>query len=299
MYQKVKEYFNITRQEFRGLIVVFILMIIIYLFPFIWERIFFKPLEIKIETLKPLINDIESFNNNNKNYTDEDDLETSLSEIKLFKFNPNNLSIEDWVRLGLSEKQALTIKKYEAKGGKFFKKEDVKKIYSITEKQYSLLEPYIDIPSRNYNNNKEFSEYKKVENKKVQVSINVADSMSLLEIKGIGPAFASRIVKYRNRLGGFVNKDQLREVFGIDSAKFDQIKDQLIIDEENIQFININQVTFEDLKRNPYLSYKQMNAIVAYRKQHGEYKSLDDLKKIIVLNQDVINKITPYIKFND
>jgi len=296
MYQKVKDYLNISRQELRGLIVVFFLMIVIYLWPFIWERIYYQPLEIKIETLQPIINDIESFSNNNK-YHDDEDADLVSERVKLFKFNPNHLPLEDWVKLGLSEKQASIIKKYEAKGGKFYKKEDLKKIYSISEKQYLKLAPFIVIPDNRSSYKKEFAEYKRPEIKRGTVSINLADSLALLEVKGIGPAFASRIIKYRNRLGGFVDKEQLREVFGVDSLKFIQIKDQLIIDAENIQYLNINQVTFDELKRFPYLSYKQMNAIIAYRKQHGLYTNLADLKRIVLLNQEIINKIAPYIKF--
>lgn len=296
MFQKIKDYLNISGQEFRGLIVVFFLIMIIYLAPFIWERVYYQPLEVKVETLAPLINEIESFNNKNK---DDEDEESASKHIKLFKFNPNHLPLEDWVELGLSEKQAATIKKYEAKGGKFYKKEDLKKMYSISEKQYLKLEPFIDIPDRQNNYEKEYVKNNYPETKKITVDINQADSLSLLDIKGIGPAFASRIIKYRNRLGGFINKEQLREVYGIDSLKFSQIKDQIILDQENIQYININQVTFDEFKRFPYLSYKQMNAIVAYRKQHGPYTNLSDFKKILLLNQGIIDKIAPYIKFND
>lgn len=296
MYQKIKNYFNISRQEQRGLIVVFFLMMIIYLAPFIWEKLFYEPLEVKVEVLRPLIDEIESHSNNYKNYDEEENI---LGKTELFKFNPNNLPVEDWVRLGLSEKQALTIKKYEAKGGKFYKKEDVKKMYSISDKRYAILEPYIDIPKHSFYAKAESKEYKRPEAKKVMVDVNQADSISLLEVRGIGPSFAARIIKYRNKLGGFVNKEQLREVYGVDSAKFSQIEGQLIIDSENIQYININQVTFDELKRFPYLTYKQMNVLLAYRKQHGSYKDISDLNKIVPFNQDIINKIAPYIKFND
>jgi competence protein ComEA len=298
MYQKVKGYLNVSRQELRGLLVVFFLMIVLYLFPFIWERVFYQPLEVKIETLKPLISDIESFPNPNQ-YRDEDDANPLSENIRLFKFNPNHLPIEEWVKLGLSEKQASIIKKYEAKGGKFYKKEDLRKIYSISEKQYLRLAPFIVIPEMARSYEKKFIPHVPRETKSIAVNLNQADSVALLEVKGIGPAFASRIIKYRNRLGGFVNKEQLREVYGIDSLKYSQIEDQLIIDAHNIKYININSVTFDEFKRFPYLSFKQMNAIIAYRKQHGFYNNVADLKKIVLLNQEIIDKIAPYIKFDD
>lgn len=292
MNQKFKEYFGISRQEYRGFIVLFILLGLIYAVPYIYERFFFKPLEIKIENIKPALSQIDSY----KNIVD-DNQEEEFHKPVLFKFNPNHLPVEDWIKLGLSEKQALSIKKYEAKGGKFYKKEDVKKMYAISPVMYQRLEPYIDIPE---NKTKPYNTYEKKEAhpKKtfVIVDVNNADSLQLLNIKGIGPAFASRIIKYRNRLGGFIRKEQLMEVYGLDSVKYAQIENQILIDKEKITPININTAEFADIKRFPYLSYKQMNAIIAYRKQHGAYKSITDLNKIHILNPEIISKIAPYIQ---
>ncbi|KHJ38454.1 comEA protein [Pedobacter glucosidilyticus] len=293
MNQKFKEYFSISRQEYRGLIVLFVLLGLIYLAPYIYERFFFKPLEIKIETIKPALAQIDRYES-----TAYDNQEEDFHKPVLFRFNPNHLPVEDWIKLGLSEKQAHSIKKYEAKGGKFYKKEDVKKMYAISPAMYQRLEPYIDIPE---NKKETYTIDKKRESfpKKalIMVDVNDADSLQLLNIKGIGPAFASRIIKYRNRLGGFIRKEQLMEVYGLDSAKYVQIENQILIDKEKITPIHINTAEFADIKRFPYLSYKQMNAIIAYRKQHGAYKSITDLSKIHILNPEIISKIAPYIQF--
>jgi len=292
MNQKFKEYFSISRQEYRGVLVLFILIGILFS-PYVYERFFFKPLEIKIETIKPALTQIDKY----KNIGDENHEEEFHKPI-LFKFNPNHLPVEDWIKLGLSEKQALSIKKYEAKGGKFYKKEDVKKMYAISPAMYQRLAPYIDIPE---NKKEAYTTYDRKESfpKKafVMVDVNNADSLQLLNIKGIGPAFASRIIKYRNRLGGFIRKEQLMEVYGLDSVKYAQIERQVLIDTEKIIPININTCEFVDIKRFPYLSYKQMNAIIAYRKQHGAYKTIADLNKIHILNPEIISKIAPYIQF--
>ncbi|RZJ80960.1 MAG: hypothetical protein EOO20_25560, partial [Chryseobacterium sp.] len=127
--------------------------------------------------------------------------------------------------------------------------------------------------------------------------INTADSAQLDEIKGIGGTFAKRILKYRERLGGFYKKEQLMEVYGLDSAKYDEIRDQITLSRIALRIVNINTAQFNDLKSNPYLSYKQINAIIQYRKQHGNYNNPSDLKKIVILNQKIIDQITPYISF--
>ena len=175
-------------------------------------------------------------------------------------------------------------------------------MYSITAQQYQKLEPYIQIPDKQaysniQNNNQNFDNKTKPTKATILIDLNEADSLALTTVRGIGPSFASRIIKYRNRLGGFVSINQLKEVYGIDSIKYVQISPQLKIASSIIKQININTSTFDDLKNFPYLTYKQMNAIIAYRKQHGNYKSEKDLSKILILSPETIEKIKPYISF--
>jgi len=131
----------------------------------------------------------------------------------------------------------------------------------------------------------------------VIIELNTADSVKLTELPGIGNSFARRIISYRERLGGFVRKEQLREVFGLDSEKYAAMRAQITVDPSLIKKIPINTVTFEQLSHFPYLSYKQMNAIIQFRKQHGEYESLADLKNIAIMDDATLEKIKPYITF--
>jgi competence protein ComEA len=125
--------------------------------------------------------------------------------------------------------------------------------------------------------------------------LNSADSLELESVRGIGPAFASRIIRFRKRLGGFHRKEQLLEIYGMDSVKYDQLKDLIKVNAGLINQINLNTFTFDEIRRHPYLTYKQMNAIIQYRSQHGSFKSIDDLMKIAMLNEEIIRKIEPYI----
>ena len=84
-----------------------------------------------------------------------------------------------------------------------------------------------------------------------------------------------------------------------DSAKFGQIESQLNINAQKIQKIAINRCTMDDLKSFPYLRYKQANAIITYRTQHGNFSSATDLNKIAILTPELVQKITPYLNFND
>jgi DNA uptake protein ComE-like DNA-binding protein len=95
-------------------------------------------------------------------------------------------------------------------------------------------------------------------------------------------------------LGGFYSLEQLKEVYGVDSAHFAQWLPQLTLNTAVVRKIDVNTATFEELKRHPYLSYKQINALIQYRKQHGAYASLSDLKSIPLFTDEILRKLAPY-----
>ena len=208
----------------------------------------------------------------------------------LFQFNPNNLPLAGWVKLGLTEHQAQVIKHYEEKGGRFLTKGEVKKMYTISPAAYKRLEPYINLPDgpAYYTNKAKPGEV---------IEINTADSARLTMIHGIGPAFARRIVHYRERVGGFYNKEQLKEVYGVDSLLYADVAPQVSVNPALVKKIDINTISFDQLRIFPYLDYKQVNAIIQYRTQHGNYDSIADLKNIVLLDENKIRKIEPYLNF--
>lgn len=129
------------------------------------------------------------------------------------------------------------------------------------------------------------------------VEINTADSATLTRIHGIGPAFARRIITFRKKLGGFLNKEQLKDVYGVDVDKYNEIGPEITVAPTRIHLIDINKVDFEQLRQFPYLSYKQANAVIQYRTQHGNYQSLQDMSNIAILDEGILRKIAPYISF--
>ncbi|WP_179415321.1 ComEA family DNA-binding protein [Mucilaginibacter sp. E4BP6] len=129
------------------------------------------------------------------------------------------------------------------------------------------------------------------------IELNAADSAKLTTVRGIGASFAIRIIRYRNRIGGFYKKEQLMEVYELDSTKYAEIKDQLTVDPSLVIKVNINTISFASLRQSPYLSYKQASAIIEYRTQHGSYNSIDDVGNVAIITPDVLHKIEPYIKF--
>ncbi|MDD5570458.1 MAG: helix-hairpin-helix domain-containing protein [Bacteroidales bacterium] len=301
MKQLFKDYFTFTKTERNGAFILILIIIILLLFLF-FSKYFFKQTKTDFSEFKKQIDEFassqksDSVNDSTETpshtYFTEDDLPIKRN---LFYFNPNNLPESKWQELGLSNKQIKIIKNYESKGGKFFRKEDLKKIYGITEKDYTALSPYIIIPDnkgRMANN----SAYQKSEKNKNIVEINSADTNGLKTLKGIGSSFAKRIIKYRNSLGGFYKKEQLLEVWGIDSVKYFQFIDFVEINPAIIKKININSSGVDEIKTHPYIKYNIANAIVNYRKQHGSYKTTADIKKIVLIDEKIFQKISPYLK---
>ena len=220
----------------------------------------------------------------------------------LFYFDPNSIPSLDWQKLGLSPKQAQAILNYRAKGGVFRLPSDLKKMYTISPKLYQQLEPYVQIvPEEKAVDRPADHRDRPAQNfpvkEKVVVELNTADTLELDRIHGIGKVFARRIVSYRERIGGFYKKEQLMEVFGIDSLKYEEIKGQVTVDPALLRKININTASAADFNRHPYLRYQQVNAVIAYRKQHGNYSNIADLNKVVILTPELIEKLAPYLIF--
>ncbi|WP_448702937.1 helix-hairpin-helix domain-containing protein [Mucilaginibacter sp. AW1-3] len=283
MKQSLRSYFEITKKEWNGMVVMLIVIAAIIAAPYIWHYFHREP-AMDLKEFNKIAAQLKDANGNPAEEYAADD--TRNPHPTLFNFNPNKLPAEQWAKLGLSAKQIGILKNYEAKGGKFYTKTDLQKIYSITPEDYKRLEGYITLPAQ-------FASTKTDE----VVEINAADSTRLTQVKGIGPSFASRIIKYRSQLGGFIKKEQLMEIYGIDTAKYQEITPHIIVNAARIKKIHINTVTVDELRPFPYLNFKQMNAMVQYRAQHGDYHSMEDLRQVAILDAEILRKIAPYLTF--
>lgn len=293
-------YFNFNKGERVGIMVVIALIIIILAFPYMIK------VTVKDNTDEYLQfeKDILAFENSLKNAEDSanaarmldfQQMDKSVARQKLtpFIFNPNLLPSELWSKMGLKDWQIKVIKKYEAKGGQFYKKEDFKRMFCISPSEYEILEPFISIPEQK----SEYAERKydnKEVKKKMVIDLNNADSVTLLSLYGVGPSFAKRIIKYRNLLGGFYSKEQLLEVYGFDQEKLDKIDSYCEVTPGKITRININTVRTDELKKHPYMDYYTAKAIVDQRIILGRFTKMDQIKTIPLIHEDLFNKIQHY-----
>ena len=127
------------------------------------------------------------------------------------------------------------------------------------------------------------------------ININQADSLAFSALNGIGPIFSSRIVRYRNWLGGFHSKEQLLDVYGIDSMLFNHILPHLMVSSSDVKKININTANYSSLASHPYITKSIANTIIKYRNHHGNFTSLAELKLIPLIDEDLFRKIAFYL----
>jgi competence protein ComEA len=303
-------YLSFTRKERTGIIVLVSIILICSVIP-LWYSLFAK--SSKKETGKykdemaalTLKQQDSSRRYATKNY-DEDryphyrDPQNRYSANKgeLFYFDPNTISAGDWRRLGLRDKTITTIQNYLSKGGHFYKPEDIGKIWGLYPDEVERLLPYISIKETQRENTAyttSFSEKKTYKKERSSININTSDTTALIALPGIGSKLANRIINYRNKLGGFYTIDQVGETFGLPDSTFQKIKDRLTIDTNAIHKLNINTISLDELKPHPYIRYQLANAIVQYRTQHGRFSKKEDIKKIMLVTDEIYAKLAPYL----
>ncbi|HLT88362.1 MAG TPA: helix-hairpin-helix domain-containing protein [Sphingobacterium sp.] len=296
--KKLALLFGMSENERRGFLVLSILIGLIGMVPFIFSFYVKHPTDDILLISSTVEEELKTFESRPK----EIHASRRITEKSLFPFDPNDLPVEKWKMLGFSERQIQVIKNYESKGGRFRTKADVAKMYVISEEDFKRIASYITLPEtiptpsgETVSSSKERREPLK---RKLWVDLSIVDTATLKEIHGIGSVLASRIVKFRDALGGFHSVDQLKEVYGISEEQFAKMESSLTLGDSSVKKWEINHLPIEKLAQHPYISRKEATHIVRYREQHGAFESLADLKKMYALNDDFLRKIAPYLDFN-
>jgi competence protein ComEA len=306
MNDKIKAFLSLSNTEQRGIIG----LVLIILFLFTGRILFERHAANRLSALQYDVSvDMDTTEVSTSNIPEQAAEHFEIS-IDLFPFDPNTSSKEDFVRLGLSEQVAGIIINYREKGGRFYQPNDLQKIYGLKTDDYERLKPYIKIPSSSYSkatsqpitmqgsnytpSNLEVYPKKDI---RVLVNINTADSSQLTAVKGIGPVYASRIIKYRDLLGGFINKEQLLEVYGITPEIYEHIDSQTTC-EPTVKPIKVHEAEWVDLKSHPYISKDLANLIVNYIQNHGKMDSLGVLLNLDIIDKEDYQKLKPYLSFD-
>ncbi len=223
--------------------------------------------------------------------TGQEEVRESLAVVpELFYFDPNEASAADLRRLGLNDRVIRTLLNYRKQGGHFYGKDDLKKIYGLSQADYSRLLPWIKIRGAK---DDRFTDVK--ETRYNTLNMNLADSSDFESLPGIGPVLARRIVRYRSLLGGYYETRQLREVYGLSDSLYQLVVTCMIADTGLIRKIDLNAAQESDLARHPYIGKHYARGIIFYRSSVGKIRSLQELKANGLLPAENYEKLKKYL----
>lgn len=209
------------------------------------------------------------------------------------KFNPNDYSSEQWIALGLSSKQANVVLKFTSRG--VYSMDDFSKIFVIPNELMVLLKDSLVFTERKYKSDYPSKTEAFIKEKKV-IHLNTASLDDIMELPGVGAYIAERIMNYRERLGGFITKEQLMDIRKIDLELFNKLEDQIIIEKQKVKQININTATADQIKSHPYFNWSLANSIVKMRTQKGgSFKSLEEILDSALIDREFFEKVKPYL----
>jgi competence ComEA-like helix-hairpin-helix protein len=291
----LKQYFVFSKSERNGIYVLLFLIALALFAPKVYRLINPpQPTDFSITTFAA------DQPNNSVFISDSTNQIVEQQQANLFFFNPNTIDSANLVSLGFTSKSARSIVNYRNKGGKFKQPEDLYRIFNVDSNFITTLLPYVQLDKQEeYQSQFKPNQFISKEIKAfVPVELNTADSLQLVSLYGIGPKMASKIIDYRNRLGGFFRVEQLTEIWGIDEFLLEELNGKIYVDVSKVKYLPINSITYDELKLNPYLRFKIASAIVNYRKHHGTIKRIEDLKQVILLPDSTYLKLLPYLKLD-
>lgn len=294
------DWLNFSKRARRGALVFLFLFVVIAIAPSLyWNYLHDSDIDPEIIKLSGSLDHQEYKKNNSKGFS-----------IPTTPFDPNEYKKEDWVNIGLSEKQAQSILNYLGKGGELRYKQDVKKLYVISDELYHKLEPVLSLPDKlvvrrddgekivEDTSEPNQSETNFIEDHQITltVEINSATAEELVQVKGIGDFYAEKIIEIRKSYGGIHSLDQLSGLYKMTPDKLDSLSKYITIDQDRIVKMNINRATKSKLASHPLLNADEANSIVFIRERFGEYESLDGLLQSPYIDQEKLKEIKPYLR---
>ncbi len=280
----IKDYFSFSKNQKIAIISIILAIILSWSFYFYIPSFYQSSPKIDSLTLNELALQIKPENSFFEEKTQEP------SKLTPFTFDPNTLDSLGFAKMGLRPKLIHTILNYRNKGGHFYSKEDVKKMYGLKDEEYVQMESYIQINSVKNKWNQT------AQQANLHIEINSADTSELVKLNGIGAKLSMNIIQYRKQLGGFYTINQLNEVYGISPETFTKIKNQIWVNQSKIQKINLNEITYNELNQHPYFKGNLCKEIIDLRKKKDYHlENIEEIKEIALINDEIFRKIAPYI----
>lgn len=301
-----KDWLAFSSREKQGLYLIIALVIVL-----LGIKLYLNDQEEKRREILRLNDEIQQlkekqpYQNHNNSYATKKRVEETKKSLSPFSFDPNTIDSSGLIQLGLSPRVAHNLIAYRSKGGRFYKSEDMAKIYGLTSSEFDQLHSYINIQRKS--ERKDSVKYDSKRNlptpfvpHKFQhdtlIDLNNTDTVTLQKIPGIGPYYAKVIVEYGHKLGGYTSVDQLKEIKQLREGVYDQTAHWFTIKSSFIQPININTTAFGLLCGHPYIGYERARAIDQFRRK-SKIRSLFELSLLEQFDSLTIQKLTPYVVY--
>lgn len=244
----------------------------------------FKKEEIENQIIKEVANDI-----NAKHLPGED-------AQRLSKFDPNKATYEELRAQGLDHFAATNLNKYVSGGGKIYRDSDMLKIYGVDTIIFDKIVSRIAIETNGELGNKTYKKKKSFTSSKsetVVIDLNQADTSALKQLRGIGSSYAKRIIKYRDKLGGFITIDQVLEVYQFPPETFERIKGQLRVSGQ-VKKIFVPSLSFKEVLRHPYIDFETTKAL-----KNISIQNFESTIKTLIEKGSIDKRILPYLYLSD
>ena len=259
----------------------------------------------KLSDEEQILHDMDSlsqrdYSNHTSNYLNE----TSMC---LINFNPNTIDSLSLVRMGFPVRVVRNLLKYRRAGGSFKKVDDLAKIYGLTEKQFETVAPFVQLPTELRREKpiveddstmaikpQRYIEHIVKFDEGTQVDLNTVDTSDLKRIPGIGSGIARQIVQYRQRLGGFYEVNQLKDLPYVT----DDMLPWFRLEEVHLEKIEINKAGLEQLRNHPYMNFYKAKVILEHRRKRGKINDISQLSLYEEFSDDDIKRLSPYLSFD-
>lgn len=221
--------------------------------------------------------------------------------LKIFPFNPNYITDYRGYILGMNLEEIDRLHKYRA-GDKWVNSaEEFQKVTGVSDSLLKIISPYFKFPE--WVTNPRPSQYQKssVVNRSYaeKTDLNKATAEELQEINGIGEVLSRRIITYRNKIGGFVNDIQLKDIYGLDYKTREKLHALFTVKSKpSIEVIDINEAGLLELSEVPYIGYELAREIIDYRLLHEKINNFEELSKIERFPGDKIDRIQLYLSID-
>jgi competence protein ComEA len=289
----IKDYFTFSNAERKGIIILVIFIFLSLAFRLVLPRLT-KQSHNETAAFDAEVHQWLNDFNENETVPVHSDSSKNIGNtcFNLFNFDPNVISTEDLKKLGVKRNVIKAWINYRARGGKFYRKEDLKKIYGLDSVTFSRLEPYV-ITETEYN--QRVTRYRHAAENKLPIELNKATETEFERLNGIGQVLARRIIKYRNLLGGYCSISQLSEVYGITDSIVLANASILSVDKSRIEKININMADFRKLSGHPYISDYEAKALIHYREMKGDIQTFNELVINNLISDSTFTKLADYL----